>query len=401
MENMEIEKDAVDKAADRLEEMAKNNAILEQKMEELLKAQASMNKALIRSNEEEKEIGKTYGFLDAKKDVAMGKTAAAPYWDAKTTSRFSDYIKMVYKGDKDGIAKAFGDNVMDASNWTPTEFRSELVRLTYVSSIMLPKVTIVPMGRDKIELPKPTGALTWGFTDPGAAMADSKNTLGKLVLDAHKAYGLVLVNQEDLDDPAYPVAQYVAAQLAEDNAKFIDKVILYGDADGSTNAWDGAFDGVAEAANVQSVAGATDATPTFAKLLTDANIRAAIAKLDEQTLEGAELFFSPQGWAEVRGLKDSNGDYLVPPTAAWNYNLFGFPTNITSRVITAPAADAAAAFILNPKYIYFGDRMDMSIATSEHYRFINDQVVFRAMQRFAVAVGIPEAQVKIVFGPES
>lgn len=45
--------------------------------------------------------------------------------------------------------------------------------------------------------------------------------------------------------------------------------------------------------------------------------------------------------------------------------------------------------------------MDMSIATSEHYRFANDQVVFRAMSRFAVKVGIPTALVKLVFGAES
>lgn len=403
------EKDASELAIENINSLAEAQKSMSEKMEEFLKQQAAMNTSLIRPNEEEKEVGKNYGYLQAKKEVALGKTALAPYWDDKTTKRYSEYLHMVAEKDYDSIKKAFGDNVQDGvSNWTPTEFISELVRLSFVSSVMLPKVTIVPMGRDKATLPKPSGELAWGFVDAGGAMVDDKFTAGTLSLDTHKAYGMALVNQEDLDDPAMPLAPYVASQLAEDNAKFIDKVILYGDADGSTSAWEGAFDGWAHAASVEAVAGGVDASPTFGELLTVANLQAMVGKLDEQELEGAEWFFSPAGWASIRGLQyqvsdgaagtTDSGQPLIPLNAEWNYPLFGFQTNITSRVVNAGAASTAAAFFGNPKHIYFGDRMNMSIARSEHYRFANDQVVFRALQRFAVAVGLPSSLVKISWG---
>jgi len=51
------------------------------------------------------------------------------------------------------------------------------------------------------------------------------------------------------------------------------------------------------------------------------------------------------------------------------------------------------------KHLYVGDRMDLTLATSDQYRFANDQTVFRAVQRLAISVGIPSAFVKMVFGP--
>jgi HK97 family phage major capsid protein len=398
-ENKDIEQglEEVNKMAENIETI---KATMEAKMESLEKSMANIDKAMIRSNDEEKEVGTNYGFLQAKHDIAKGKNAKAPYWDDKTTARFDEYVKMLGKKDYEGIQKEFGDNVQSVTNWIPTEFKSELVRLGFVNSMMLPKVTIVPMGRDKIELPKPSGDLAWGFVDAGGAMVEDNFTAGKLTLDCSKAYGMALANQEDLDDSAYPLAAYIAAQLGEDYAKFMDKVILYGDADGSTNKWDGKFDGWAEASGVGAVTGAADATPTFAELMTYANL-VSLTDLDELSIDGAEFFFSPSGYNAIRALKDDQKMPLVPINAGYNYNLLGFPTNVSSRVINTPAVSTVVGFFGNPKYIYVGDRMDMSIATSEHYRFANDQVVFRAMSRFALAVGLPGSLKKLAFGAAS
>lgn len=399
MENVDNVEKEIDKAANQLEMLSKSNEEIKAAMDQILKESANMNKALIRTNEEEKEVGKKgYNFTDAANDVAKGKTAKAPYWDAKTSSRFNTYMKMVGNKDVEGIKKTFGDTgPTTAADWTPTEFVSELVRLAFVTSVMLPKVTIKPMSRDKMDLPAPSGALTWGFVSAGGAMEESAFTTGKITLETAKAYGMVLVNQEDLDDPAYPLASYIASALAEDYAKFVDGVILYGDADGSGD-FDGEFDGWAEAADVKSVVGAVDATPTFAELITLDTLNAMIAKQDEQEIEGCEFILSMPAYNVVRNLKDSNGDPLLAIDSPYDFNLMGFPMTKTARALSVAAADEVAVFFGNPKHIIFGDRMDMSIATSEHYRFANDQVVFRAMSRFAVKVGIPTALVRLVFG---
>jgi HK97 family phage major capsid protein len=404
----EKDKEAIAKATEDVTKMADVTKAIDQKLDDVLKAQAHLEKSMIRTNEEEKEVGGKYGFLSAKMDVLKGKMAAVPYWDRKTTERFGQYLSMLKTKDVAGIKKAFGDNVQDnLSEWTPAEFRSELVRLQFVSSVMLPRVTIVPMSRDQALLPTATGGYTWGFVDKGAEMVDSKFTPNQIELNTAKGAGFAIVNNEDLTDPAYPVAPYVAAQLAEDAAKWIDGVILYGDADGG-GATDGKFDGWAFASGVNNVPGETDASPTFAEFLTFGTLDAMIAYLDELTANGAEFFMSPQAWSAIRAIQsnvsDGKGGVIasgVPvmlPNGQWAYDYMGFPVNRTSRCLVTPTVSKVAAFLGNPKYIYVGDRMNLTIDVSEHFRFSSDQTCFRAKQRFAVTVGIPSALVKATFG---
>jgi len=371
-------------------------ADLDAKLEAIQKEQAKMNQAMIRSNEEEKQVGSSYGFLQARKEVAQGKTALAPYWDDRTEKRFNEYVHMVYEKDYKGIEKAFGDNVQDnVSNWTPNEFRSEIVRLEYLNSIALQKATIIPMSRDKVDLPAPSGNYTVGWVDAGAAMVDSKITPGIVTLDSAKLYGLALVNKEDLDDPVYPLSTVIAAQMGEDFGLKIDEEVFQGDDSDTTNH---KFDGLEYAANVQAVTGGVDASPTFAELLTEDNLLAAVGKLDDRQLAGAEWYFTNGAWNVIRALEDGASSKIIRLNEAYKYNLLGYPVNLNAKVGTTATVSRAAGFFGNLKWVYIGDRMNFNIGTSEHYRFANDQVVFRGLQRLAVKVALPANFVRIMFG---
>lgn len=374
------------------QEVATQMKSMEAQLEAIQKSIASVEKAQLRSNEEEKEVGKSYGFVNAKKDVAMGKVAKAPLWDEKTTAKFNDYLHMVKEKDYSAIKKAFGDNVQDnVSNWIPTEFRSELVRLAYLNSLAMQKATVIPMARDKIVLPAPTGNYTVGWIDAGAAMADSKVTIGKVELDSKKLGAIALINNEDLADSAYPLALVVANQMGEDFGKAIDLEVF--------QSYGSAFSGLDSASNVQAVTGGTDATPTFDELLTEANILAACGKLDDLQQDGAEWYFTPSAWNAIRAIEDGANSKIVRLNENYKYDLLGFPVNVSSRVGPAATASKCAGFFGNLKHLYIGDRMDLTLATSDQYRFANDQTVFRAVQRLAIAVGIPSAFVKMNFGP--
>jgi HK97 family phage major capsid protein len=354
---------------------------------------------MIRSNEEEKEVGKSYGFLQARKDVAKGKVAKVPLWDDKTEKRFNEYCKMLHAKDFPGIKKAFGDNVQDnVSNWTPTEFRSELVRLAYQSSIALQKCTIIPMSRDKMDLPAPSGNYTVAWVDAAGATLDSKITIGKVSLDSAKLYGIALVNQEDLDDPAYPLASVIAAQLGEDFGKKIDEEVFQGDDSDTTNH---RFDGIEFATSVQAVTGGTDDTPSFVELLTEDNLIETVGKLDDLQIDGAEWYFINSAFNAIRKLEDGANSKIVRLNENYKYDILGFPLNLRAQVGTTATCARAAGFFGNLKWVYIGDRMNMSIDTSEHYRFANDQVVFRALQRLAVKVALPTALVRIMFAAHS
>jgi HK97 family phage major capsid protein len=364
---------------------------MEAQLETIQKTLASVEKAQIRTNEEEKEVGKSYGFINAKKDIAMGKIAKAPLWDEKTTGKFNDYLHMVKEKDYVAIKKAWGDNVQDnVSNWVPTEFRSELVRLSYLQSIALQKATIIPMSRDKIDMPAPSGNYTVGWITSGDAISDSKITIGKVSLDTKKLGALALINNEDLADSAYPLALVVANQMAEDFGKAIDLEVFQ--SSGS------AFSGLDSAASVQAVTGGVDATPTFVELLTEDNILLACGKLDDLQQDGAEWFFTPTAWNTIRALEDGASSKIVRLNEGYKYNLIGFPVNLSSRVGPVATVSKCAGFFGNMKHVYIGDRMDLSITTSDQYRFANDQTVFRAVQRLAIAVAIPTSFCKLSFG---
>lgn len=402
MNKVEKEKQEVQ---DTIKSLADSMIAMQENMEQIMKEKEQMNKAMIDSNEEEKIKGANYTFIHAAKDVAEGKIAKQPYWDRKTEARFSDWLHMVKENDYNAIKKAFGDNVTDAANWIPDEFVSQLVRLQYVNSMMLPKVNIVPMSRDKLSMPTQSGDYTVGFASRGGDMVDSNVTHGLMDLETAKIYALAIINNEDLSDAAYPLATFVAQKMGEDFAKFIDKIILYGDADGSANAWDGEFNGLANAADVKTVQGAVNASPTWADVWTLDNILDAVGNLDERALDGGEWFISPMGWNHIRGLqgkvydgssKSDSGVPLIPMTSNYFAPLLGFPVNVSSRVTNTVANDAAMGFFGNPKHIYVGDRMAMNIATSQHYRFANDQVVYRGTQRLAVNVAIGEAFSKVI-----
>lgn len=384
--------DKIDEATDNINKMAASMKDMEAKMEKLLQEKSAADKSQFRSDAEEKEVGKTYGYLQAKKDIAKGKTAETPLWDDKTEGKFNEYLKMVKEKDYSAIKKAFGDNVQDnVSNWVPTEFRSELVRLTYLKSIALQKATIVPMGRDKVDFPAPSGNYTVGWISGGAAMTDSKVTIGKVTLDSAKLGGIALINNEDLADSAYPLALFVANQMAEDTGNVIDLEVF--------QSYGSAFNGLDKASNVQAVTGGVDATPTFAELVTEDNILSMVGKLDDLQADGAEWFWTPPAWNVVRALEDGANSKIVRLNESYKYDLLGYPVNVSSRFApTTAAVSKCAAFLGNLKHVYIGDRMNLTIDTSDQYRFANDQTVFRSIQRLAIAVAIPSAFVKLSFG---
>jgi len=374
-------------------QLTEQNKQFNEKMDKFLEAQANINKAMVRGNEEEKEVGKFYGFTQAKNEIAQGKTALSPYWDQKTTDRFNQYLNMVYEKDYDGLKKEFGDNVQTSlSNWTPTEFRSEIVRLAYLQSLALQKCTIVPMGRDKVQMPAPTGNYTVSWVSPGGAITDSKMAPGYIELDSAKLAGLALINKEDLNDSAVPIATFIASQMGEDFAKKIDKEVFQGDASGSDQ-----FDGLEYATSVNTITGDVEAA-AFSTFLTEAHLLEAVGKLDDRQMAGAEWFMTNSAWNAVRAIEDGASSKIIRLNEAYTYDLLGFPVNRRAEITTTATAERAAAFFGNLKWVYIGDRMDFNIDTSEHYRFANDQVVFRGMQRLAIKVALPDNFARLVFG---
>ena len=343
------------------------------------------------------EAAKYYGLLNAQQEVLKGRKTLAVNWNEKRQKRFVEWAIAVKSKDYAFIRKAFGDNAISTANnpLVPDEFRPELLRLTWVKSLMLSKVTIWPMAGDTLTVPT-GGTMTAQWLDANTQGTDQDPGFSSVELNAKKLAAFAVIPNELLADSALPVATLIANLIAEAFAKKLDEEILDGD---STDATNHRFDGWSNAANVKAVTGDVDATPTFAELLTEDNLLAFRSLLSDEALQGAEFFWNDQAWEAVRAIEDGAGSEIIRLNEAFEYNLFAKPTTISSRILSGTAAaNGVAGLFGNPKHIIVGDRMNMTIDYSDQYRFGHDQTVFRGLQRIAIKVGIPTALAKIKFG---
>lgn len=373
----------------------------DEKIENILKEKNHVDKAMIVTPDSNPRAFK--GYLGARADVAKGKTAAAVCWDEKTEDQFVEWVHMVKNNDVQSIKKTFGDNAYTETTtaggyYVPTIFKPELVRLIYQKSMMLPKVTIVPMPVSKMDLPTVTAGYSAGWGTINTQVTDSKITVNKVSLSAEKLVALSLVPNELLQDSGIPIAPLLANEFAEAFAFKIDEEILDGDATDTTNH---KFDGWAHDASVGYSPG-TDASPTLAEEVTIDNLTAMVAALEAANwvnLIGAEWFFAPQVWAVIRSLTAATTNLpQVAINQPWKFDLFGFPVNINGLVPHTETVSLAWGLFGNPKYVYVGDMGQMTIESSKDYRFGEDQTTFLARQRLAVKVGIPGSLGALKFG---
>jgi HK97 family phage major capsid protein len=264
---------------------------------------------------------------------------------------------------------------------------------------MLPKVTIIPMPVSKLTLPAVTAGYSAGWGTINTQVVDSKVTLDQVALSAEKLVALSLVPNELMEDSGLPIAPLLANEFAEAFAMKIDEEILSGDTgDGANHK----FMGWGNVVGTIGYGPGTDASPTLAEEVTIDNLAAEIAAVEAantQNMIGAEWFFAPEVWAVIRSLVAATTNLpQVAINEPWRFNLFGFPVNINHYVPHAETAAKTWGLFGNPKYIYFGDMMGMSVEASKEYRFADDQTTFLARQRCAVAVGIPGSLGCLKFG---
>lgn len=423
---------ALETKAGQLEAKAKE---FEAKMALVETESKAMKENMAKLIEEKSEVrsasDENYGFLAAKADYQKGLVLASPLWNDYKKKRFLEYAGLVAQRRTNGeiakelkvpfVAKAFGDNVQDglwtsaaAYGWTPPEFLPELVRLIFVGSLMLKKVTIVPMQREVVRLPMPLPLAgssyydNWynvGFVAKGTAMTDTKIQAAYLEMIANKQYAITVVDREDLMDPAYNFASYLAMQMAEDLAKHTDMTILYSNAGRAASGtfnydsalWNGIESGSSVYGTIRKVTGSGVMSGVMSSIMTYANLQLMLSQMTELSIDGAEWYFAPAGAWLARGLVSAGATQfpLIPFTDPLKIGPFGFPLNPTSRMygrVDSQSINSSrmVGLLGNAKWCYFGDRLQMGVDTSDQYRFANDQIVFRALARFAVGVGLPD-----------
>ena len=279
------------------------------------------------------------------------------------------------------------------------------------------------MQREVLRLPMPLPAAgssyysnwyTVGFVARGATLNPSMIQPQYLEIAANKEYALTVVNKEDLMDPAYNFASYLAMQMAEDLAKVMDQSILYSSAARASSGtfnydsalWNGIESGSSLAGSVNYITGSGVMSGIVSSLMTIPYLQQMLTAMTELTIDGAEWYFHPRTLWMLRTLFTTlTGTGISTVGPGWpiidireplDFPLWGFKTNPTSRMyggVDSQAINSNRMIGLfgNLKWCFVGDRMQYGIDTSEHMLFASDQIVFRALQRWAFGVGLPFA----------
>jgi len=379
--------------AEQAEAEAKDRTDEAEKAEEkAAKEKAGRDPALVVTpGEAQKNAARGYGFRQARRDFEKGRTATVPYWTDEQEDEFSIFAKAVADDDKKVISKMMcGEKTAPYTETTtaggyliPVDYRSELIRVEYVKSLMLQKCRILPIKTLTTYLPSmdTRTTATWGAIN--TAIGDTKVTLGQVTLTAAKLVGASYVPSELMQDSFLSMGGLLVDEFTDSFARKIDNEVLEGDATDS----DHTFDGWSDDTNVHRTCSG-DSGDSLAGSLEVDHILATIGTLDELEIAGAEWYIHPTNWATVRGLADTNSDLLVNIDKDYRYRLFGFPVNLTSQVTAAATQGNVGMWFGNAKHIIIGDHQDFNLKASEEFVFLTDQVTFRAIQRLAIAVAL-------------
>ena len=275
----------------------------------------------------------------------------------------------------------------DGGYLVPEDYKAQLVRLIEEYGKVRQKAFVLPITRDRMTLPALASGVVVYWVDENEEITKSKAQLDRVLLEVKKMAALIPVTNELLTDSSIPMANLIATLIAEGFAQEEDRVALVGDSSGTDP-----FDGILYVAGTNAVimgSGAVDFTDATYDDLYD--MQAAIS---EAALAGAEYIMHRTIFNIFKKMKDGSDQYIWNPSQPGEQaSLCGLPYMLHDKMpaVTATAVSTPFVILGNLRHVYIGDRMELTIKTSEHLWFGSDVLAVRGTQREAIAVAIPAA----------
>ena len=218
------------------------------------------------------------------------------------------------------------------------------------------------------------------WVEEGETLTFSDATFDQVILDAYKLHVAVKVSEELLYDNAFNLETYLLNSFAKALGNAEEEAFLTGDGKnkptGILNATGGGEVGVTTAVD---------------------NIKAdevidLVYKLKRPYRKNAAFITSDSTLAQIRKLKDSNGNYLWQPalTAGEPDRILGYPV-YTSAYMPKIAKGAAVMAFGDFSYYNIGDRGTRSVAELKELYAANGLVGFVSKERVDGKLILPEA----------
>ncbi len=268
----------------------------------------------------------------------------------------------------------------------PEEFRTELLRVALETAVVRPRARVIPMSSLRASMPMidsttNNGSVYGGviafWTEEGAALAQSQPNFGRIVLEAKKLTAYTEVPNELDKDSAISIDALVNETFPEAISFFEDIAFLRGSGVGEPL-------GVLTAGNTALLQVAAEAGQSGTNTLVWENLINMYSRLLPGSMGSAVWLAAPNTFPQLATMALSVG---TGGSAVWlNNGVEGPPMTILGRpVIFTEKATALGGLgdiaLIDFKQYLIGDRMAMDAKVSEHYKFGNDMVAYRFIER--------------------
>lgn len=282
------------------------------------------------------------------------------------------------------IQNSFGSTVpADGGFLIPETLRSEMLRVALETSIIRPRARVIPM--ETLKVPLPTidstsnassvhGGMIGYWTEEAGALTDASANFGRVVLEAKKLTGYSEVPNELFADAVMSFAALIGQMWPEAIAWFEDVAFFSGTGVGEPLGF----------LNADAAVSVTKETNQAADTIVWENIVKAYARMLPTSMGRAVWIANNDTFPELATMALNVG---TGGSAIWlNNGASGPPMTILGRPVIftekAPTVgDAGDINLVDLSYYLIGDRQAMSMETSPHYKFKNDQTAVRIIER--------------------
>ena len=265
----------------------------------------------------------------------------------------------------------------DGGYLVPEEYDHRLIDVLTEENIMRGIATkITTSGEHKINIAATKPAAAW--IEEGEALSFGNATFEQKILDAHKLHVAIKITEELLYDNAFGLENYIITEFGKALANAEEDAFLNGDGVGKPT---GIFD--------KTKGGESIGTLTAA--LKSDDILDLIYKLKRPYRKNASFIMNDATLAQIRKLKDNNGQYLWQPSYQANEpdKILGY------NIRTSAFAPTDAIAFGDYKYYNIGDRGSRSFKQLNELFAGNGMIGYVAKERVDGLLILPEA-VKIL-----
>jgi HK97 family phage major capsid protein len=270
----------------------------------------------------------------------------------------------------------------------PEEFRATLMQVALEKALVRPRATVIPMTSLRISMPivdstsnvsSVYGGVIGYWTEEGAALVQSQPNFGRVVLEAKKLTAYTEVPNELRRDSAISVETLLGTMMPQGIAWFEDIAFMFGSGVGEPL-------GVFNALNSAVVAQAAVGGQTAATIQWE-NIVGMYSRMLPSSLASAVWIVSPAALPELftMALSIGTGGSALGPiagtmgTGSPTLSLLGLPIVISEKV--SNLGTAGDVNLVDFSQYLIGDRMQMEAEQSSDYRFGNDMMAYRFIER--------------------